>query len=147
MSRCRRARGGCPQRADLDPDLQAEQVSMFFRFGAALVLVVLVALTGTALETQNLAMKRALSQQQYRLDVLVETQTSLRLESQRLGTPAKLFESLERGDRGLTRVAKPQRTDARRVPHWNGTGLPDDDSRHTRSVPQGDSNRDERAIQ
>ena len=120
---------------------------MFFRFGAALVLVVLVALTGTALETQNLAMKRALSQQQYRLDVLVETQTSLRLESQRLGAPAKLFESLERGDRGLKRGVKPQRTDERRVPLLNWNVSPDDAPRRGDSVPQADANLDERAIQ
>ena len=97
---------------------------MFFRFGAALVLVVLVALTGTALETQNLAMKRALSQQQYRLDVLVETQTALRLETQRLGAPAKLLESLQRGDGDLERGARPQRTDRRQSPLLNWTISP-----------------------
>lgn len=94
---------------------------VFFRFGAALALVVAIALIGTALETQNLAYKRSLSQQQYRLEVLVETQASLKLEAQRLGTPAKLFEALQRGDATLHRPAKPQRSDERRTPllNWN----------------------------
>ena len=94
---------------------------MFFRFGAALALVVAIALAGTALETQNLALKRSLSQQQYRLEVLVETQAGLKLEAQRLGTPAKLFEGLERDGSPLHRPAKPQRSDERRAPllNWN----------------------------
>ena len=100
---------------------------MFFRFGAALVLVVLVALAGTALETQNLAMKRALSQQRYRLDVLVETQAALRLETQRFGAPARLFESLERGDQNLQRGAKTQRADQRRAPLMNWSVAPEID--------------------
>ena len=94
---------------------------MFFRFGAALALVVAIALTGTALETQNLALKRSLSQQHYRLEDLVETQARLKLEAQRLGTPAKLFEAMQRGDTALQRPAKPQRSDERRAPllNWN----------------------------
>ena len=94
---------------------------MFFRFGAALALVVMIALAGTVLETQNLALKRSLSQQHYRLEVLVETQAGLKLEAQRLGTTAKLFEALQRGDAALHRPAKPQRSDERRAPllNWN----------------------------
>lgn len=120
---------------------------MFFRFGAALVLVVLVALTGTALETQNLAMKRALSQQQYRLDVLVETQIALRLESQRLGAPAKLFESLERGDCGLKQGVKPQRTDERRAPLLNWNTSTGDALGPSPSNPHADASHDGHAIQ
>ncbi|MFO1043151.1 MAG: hypothetical protein U0941_15270 [Planctomycetaceae bacterium] len=94
---------------------------MFFRFGAAIMLVVSVALAGTALETRNLALKRSLSQQQYRMAELIEKQVALRLESQKLGTPAKLLESLERDDASLYRPPKPQRADERRAPllNWN----------------------------
>jgi hypothetical protein len=98
---------------------------MFFRFGAALFLVVLVALAGTALQTQNLALKRSLSQQQYRMDVLLESQSRLRLETQRLGAPAKLLEALERGDAALYRPPKPQRADQRRAPLLNWSRHPD----------------------
>lgn len=96
---------------------------MFFRFGAALILIVSVALTGTALETQNLAIKRSLSQQQYRMEVLQEGQAKLRLETQRLGAPAKLFDALERGDASLYRPPKPQRADQRKAPllNWNNS--------------------------
>ena len=95
--------------------------AVFFRFGAALALVVAIALAGTAMETQNLAYKRQLSQQQYRLEVLVETQASLKLEAQRLGTPAKLFDALQKDGAALHRPAKPQRHDERRTPllNWN----------------------------
>lgn len=82
-------------------------------------MLVSVALTGTVLETQNLALKRSLSQQQYRLEILLETQASLRLESQRLGTPAKLFDALENGDASLYRPPRPQRADQRRAPLLN----------------------------
>jgi hypothetical protein len=94
---------------------------IFFRFCAALLLVVSVALTGTALETQNLSLKRSLSQQQYRMEVLLDIQTKLRLETQRLGAPSKLFDSLEQGDAALYRPAKPQRSDQRRAPLLNWT--------------------------
>lgn len=94
---------------------------IFFRFGAAILLVVSVALAGTALETQNLSLKRALSQQQYRLAELMEKQVALRLETQQLGAPAKLLEALERGDATLHRPPKSQRVDQRRAPllNWN----------------------------
>ena len=104
-----------------DNSLPSECAVIFFRFGAALLLVVSVALAGTALETRNLALKRSLSQQQYRMAELMEKQVALRLESQRLGTPAKLLEALERGDASLYRPPKPQRIDERRAPllNWN----------------------------
>ena len=59
---------------------------MFFRFGAALSLVVLVALSGTTLEKHNLQLKRAITHQQYRLDALLDSHVRLRsgLEAQRL---------------------------------------------------------------
>jgi hypothetical protein len=107
---------------------------MFFRFGAALALIVTVAVAGTALETQNLALKRSLSQQHYQLDVLVESQNSLRLEAQRLGAPARLFESLERGDAALHRPSKPQRSDQRRAPLLNWSNVPPSRAKQFESI-------------
>jgi hypothetical protein len=94
---------------------------MFFRFGVALCLIVLVALWGTSLEKQNLELKRAISQQHYRRDALLDMQVRLRLEAQRLGTPAKLMETLERGEIHLQRPKKSVRSDERRSPllNWN----------------------------
>jgi hypothetical protein len=92
---------------------------MFFRFGAALSLVVLIALSGTAIEKQSLQLKRALSHQQYRADALLDSHVRLRLEAQRLGTPARLLGPLERGELPLHRPTKPQRTDQRRAPLLN----------------------------
>ncbi len=102
---------------------------MFFRFGAALLLVVSVALTGTALETQNMALKRSLSQQNYQLDVLLETQAKLRLATQRLGAPAKLLDALERDDATMYRPPKPQRSDQRRTPLLNWSNPPNRSNR------------------
>lgn len=101
---------------------------MFFRFGSALCLIVLVALAGTALEKQNLQLKRALTHQQYRLDALIDTHVRLRLEAQRLGTPERLLGPLERGEIPLERPTKPHRTDQRRAPLRNWTPESDSDS-------------------
>lgn len=73
---------------------------MYFRFGAAIVLVVVVSVIGVALETQSLSYRRAISRQRYRMDVLVEQYAQMRLQAQRLGAPARTIKSLEekRGD-------------------------------------------------
>lgn len=92
---------------------------MVFRFAAALSLVVLVALMGTTLEKQNLELKRAISHQQYRLDALLDSHVRMRLEAQRLGTPARLLGRLERGELSLRRPEKPKRTDEPRAPLLN----------------------------
>jgi len=57
---------------------------MYFRFGAAIVLVVVVSVIGVALETQSLSYRRAISRQRYRMDVLVEQYAQMRLQAQRL---------------------------------------------------------------
>ena len=101
---------------------------MFFRFGAALSLVVLVALAGTMLEKQNLQLKRAISHQQYRLEELLDSHVRLRLEAQRLGTPERLLGPLERGEVKLQRPVKPQRSDERRTPllNWSSRSQADE---------------------
>lgn len=68
---------------------------MYFRFGAAIVLVVVVSVIGVALEKQSLSYRRAISQQRYRMDVLVERYAQLRLQAQRLGSPARTIKALE----------------------------------------------------
>ena len=112
-----------------------ERAVLFFRFGAALLLIVAVALAGTALEAQNLALKRSLSQQQYRMEVLVEQQSRLRLETQRLGAPARLLQNLQQQDSALYRPAKPQRIDQRRAPLLNWS-VPDPSARPPRPRSQ-----------
>lgn len=108
----------------LHPGRLHETRSMFFRFAAALSLVVLIALSGTTLEKQNLELKRALSHQQYRVDALLDSHVRLRLEAQRLGTPARLLGPLERGELSLQRPVKPQRSDERRTPLLNWSSQP-----------------------
>ena len=58
---------------------------MFFRFGSALFLVVLISLAGTALEKRNLELRRFVSRQQYRLEILLEQHASNRVLAQQLG--------------------------------------------------------------
>lgn len=69
---------------------------MFFRFGAAIVLLVLIALANIALEKRNLATKQSLSLQVYRHDQLQDEYAKLRLRTQQLGAPARLIEEIER---------------------------------------------------
>ncbi|HLJ11788.1 MAG TPA: hypothetical protein VKU82_11395 [Planctomycetaceae bacterium] len=68
---------------------------MFFRFSSALVLVVLVSLAGTALEKRNLELKRIVSRQQYRLEILLERHGANRVLAQQLGAPSRLIDELD----------------------------------------------------
>lgn len=81
---------------------------MFFRFGAAITLLVLIALAGIALEKRNLARKQSLSLQVYRHDQLQDEYAKLKLRTQQLGAPARLLDELER-----PRPPKPTRTATR----------------------------------
>jgi cell division protein FtsL len=81
---------------------------MYFRFGSALVLVILVCVAGVAIEKQCLALKRAVVRQQYRRDALADEYARLRLETQRLGAPARLFETLENAQGQRTPTVKPR---------------------------------------
>ncbi len=69
---------------------------MFFRFCAALSLVVLIAAAGITLEKRLLDMKREQTLQVYRLAQLEEKYARLKLRSQELGAPSRLLESLQR---------------------------------------------------
>ncbi len=68
---------------------------MYFRFGAVIVLVVAVSLVGVALEKQSLSYRRSISQQRFRMDLLVEQYATRRLQAQRLGAPARTIKSLQ----------------------------------------------------
>jgi hypothetical protein len=70
---------------------------MYFRFGAAVVLAVLVAVAGIAIEKRCLALRRALTREHYRYEVLRDLYARQRLQTQQLGAPARLFELLESG--------------------------------------------------
>ena len=71
---------------------------MFFRFCAALSLVLLIAAAGIALEKQILDRKREQTLQVYRLAQLEEKYARFKLRSQELGAPSRLLESLERAE-------------------------------------------------
>lgn len=92
---------------------------MFFRFGSAVALVVLISVIGTALEKENLALRRRLSHQHYRTEVLLEENSRLRLEAQQIGAPARLIDSLERGDMHVRQPEQPVRTEPRKMPLLN----------------------------
>ena len=71
---------------------------MFFRFCAALSLVVLIAAAGIAVEKQLLDMKRQQTLQVYRMEQLEEKYARLKLRTQELGAPSRLMESLEQAE-------------------------------------------------
>ena len=64
---------------------------MFFRFAAALTLVVAVSLGQIGLEKQSLRLRRSVSRQYYQMDELLELHAQLRLEIQRLAAPSRFF--------------------------------------------------------
>ena len=83
---------------------------MFFRFGSAIVLVVLVSVFGIALEKRNLEIRRQLILQHYRSEVLLEFHAKLRLRTQQLGAPVRLIDPLEDGKLNVRRPQKPADT-------------------------------------
>ena len=61
---------------------------MFFRFAAALMLVVAVSMAQIRLEKQSLMLRRSVSRQYYQMDELLELHAQLRLDIQQLSAPS-----------------------------------------------------------
>ncbi|QDU80855.1 hypothetical protein Pla110_25910 [Polystyrenella longa] len=67
---------------------------MFFRFGAAIGLIVIVCLIGIAIEKRNLDLRRELSQQHARSEEFREAHARLRLKTQQLGSTSRLMQDI-----------------------------------------------------
>src|SRR5262245_41001842 len=80
---------------------------MFFRFGTALALVVLISLVGTALEKRSLELKRGVSRQRYRLDILEAQYARSRVLAEQQGAPARLMDRVEAEPAPMEQPAKP----------------------------------------
>jgi hypothetical protein len=93
---------------------------MFFRFGSALVLVVLISLAGTALEKRNLELRRIVSRQHYRLEILLEKHAGHRVLAQQLGAPSRLVDKIDEEraspDKAV-RPARPAQSNVRKARH------------------------------
>jgi hypothetical protein len=87
---------------------------MFFRFGAALVLVVLISLMGTGLEKRNLELKRVVSRQRYQLELLTEQQAAKRVLAQQLGAPHRLVGEIDAQTAAHAKSAQPVKSDRTR---------------------------------
>jgi hypothetical protein len=87
---------------------------MYFRFGAALLLTILVAVAGIAIEKRCLSLRRACTCEHYRYEVLCDLYARQRLQTQQLGAPARLFEALESGRREIA-ARRSQRSRALRI--------------------------------
>jgi len=78
-----------------------------------------MSIAGIAIEKQCLALRRSVMRQQYRREVLQDEYARLRLQTQQLGAPVRLFEALDehRSERAPTeesansRVARQQSAD------------------------------------
>lgn len=68
---------------------------MYFRFGSALFLVVVIAVAGVAIEKRCLALRRAVTTQRFQQDALHDISARLKLKTHQLGAPARLFDELE----------------------------------------------------
>jgi hypothetical protein len=98
---------------------------MFFRFGSALVLVVLISLAGTALEKRTLKLRRAVSRQQYRLDVLLEQHAANRVLAQQLGAPSRLVDKIDEESASPDepeKAVKPEQPKVRKARHRSQPG-------------------------
>ena len=86
---------------------------MYFRFTAAILLVVAVSLCGVAMEKSTLKLKRDISRQEFQKEVLLEEHAQLRLKTQQLGAPTRVIESLDSESlkrRNLGKAGKPSRS-------------------------------------
>jgi hypothetical protein len=101
---------------------------MFFRFGAGLFLVVLISLLGIAIEKRNLDLRRDLSRQHYRMDVLRDEHARLRLKCQQLAAVDRLFQTVEQGGTQLTHPKLPVTTPSSVDGEGNG-GPPEETER------------------
>lgn len=90
---------------------------MFFRFGAGLCLVVLISLFGIAVEKRNLNLRRSLSRQHYRMDVLRDEHSRLRLKCQQLAAVDRLFQTVEQNGATLSHPAVPKTQASERSPN------------------------------
>ena len=89
---------------------------MFFRFGSCMVLIVSISLAGVALEKRNLELRRDESRQHYRMDVLRDVHAKMRLQTQQLGAPVRMIDSLENEKLELRQPEKPVETEPRPMP-------------------------------
>lgn len=87
---------------------------MFFRFGSAVVLVVVISLCGVALEKSNLTYRSSLTRQHYQLDALREQHARLRARTQSLGAPSRMIDAIEDGRLELTQPEKSAKSVSRR---------------------------------
>ena len=82
----------CPQTASRGGTVSVDRLyAMFFRFAAALLLVVAVSMAQVALEKESLRLRRQVSRQYYQMDELLELHAQLRLEIQTLSAPSQLL--------------------------------------------------------
>ena len=89
---------------------------MFFRFGSAILLIVLISLSGVGLEKENLALKRLSSRQQFRLEALRNEHARMRWKTQKLGAPVRMIEELEQGRLPVSKPQNPVSSEPRRTP-------------------------------
>lgn len=68
---------------------------MYVRFGAGVLLVVVLSLTGVALEKEILSTKRELSHQAYREEVLLDRHHRSRMVVQQLSAPERISEQID----------------------------------------------------
>ena len=96
---------------------------MFFRFISAIALVVLVSMGGVVIEKRMLDLRRKVSRQQYRTEILLDRYTALRLKTQRLSSPDRMLETMEQQQ--LTpRPLVPRESDSESVTGARREGLP-----------------------
>ncbi len=73
--------------------VDAESAVVFFRFAAAVMLVVAVSMAQIGLQKASLELHRRVSRQYYEMDELLELHARLRLDIQKLSAPSRFAAS------------------------------------------------------
>ena len=87
---------------------------MYFRFGAGILLIVVISVAGIAIEKSTLDVRRDISAQHFRMEVLRDEHIQLRLETQKLRSPGRMMDSIAAGK---IKVQRPQPQSVRTLRH------------------------------
>jgi hypothetical protein len=95
---------------------------VFIRFQGAILLAVLTAVAGGALEGSILDHRRGLSRQHYRLEALRDRVAQARLRTERLSTPTALSRPIEEGRFDASPRSVTGNGPRAPLLHWRSTG-------------------------
>ncbi len=86
-------------------------------------MVVLVSMAGVVIEKRMLDLRRKVSRQQYRTEILLDRHTALRLKTQQLSSPDRMLDTMQQ-QRLAPRPLSPREVSSEPIEETSREGLP-----------------------